>query len=298
MRHGGAHSARCGAFLSRPVRVVAVTAVLLLAPRPTAAQLVVGADATFASRYVWRGVSRVTDPVLQPSAYIALGSGSSFLTAGGWWNVELRRAGAHDHTVAGAGSRGVGETNVWLEYAARQAAFDWRVGLWHYRLEDSRSTGLPADFSTSELHASIATLHLPVLARLSGWFDVDRLRGGYYEIDAAYALGTHPLAEIVGSLFAGGRVGASHGLARAAAVEQPFYFRRDGIVYYELYAQIAVEPPLGSPRVVCTFTPRYEFARDPAARRESLDPAVRDRSRFFWVEISLSWRRRLAGKRP
>ena len=278
-------------------RIVSLTLTLLLVPRPTAAQLFVGADATYATRYVWRGLSRVSSPVLQPSAYLALGFGSSFLTGGAWWNVELERAAAYDHTLVGPGSRGAGETNLWLEYATRRSYFDGRVGFWHYRLDDPRSSaGLPARFSTTELYAAVSTLHLPVLVRLSGWFDADRLQGVYYEMDASYALGTHPLGEIVGSLFAGGRIGGSHGLSRAAdAAAKPFYFQRDGIAYYELYAQLAFEPPLRRLPVVCNITPRYEFARDPAARRDSLDPAVRDRSSFFWLEIALSWRTRLAG---
>jgi hypothetical protein len=273
---------------------VAVT--LLLAPAPAAAQLLVGADATLASQYVWRGVARVTNRVLQPSTYIALGFASSFLTAGAWWNVELERAAAGDHTLVGPGARGVGETDFWLEYASRESAFDWRVGLWHYRLHSSLpSAGLPARFSTTDFYAAVSSLHLPVLLRGSGWLDAHRLRGVYYEFDASYALGTDPEAEVVGSLFVGGRLAGSHGLARDPdAAARPFYFARDGLVFYELYAQLAIAPPLGAVPLVVTIAPRYTLAQDPVSRRDGL----RDRAGFFWLELAVSWRARLAGPRP
>ncbi|MGH7502235.1 MAG: hypothetical protein ACREL7_10815 [Longimicrobiales bacterium] len=264
--------------------------------KPVFAQLLPGADVTIATQSVWRGLTRVSDPVLQPSAYLALGIGTGFLSAGVWADYEFG-TGPGDYSLAGIGKADIGSVEAWVEYAARQSLFDWKAGYVRSRLRnDMRIHGVPPELATSELYLGVTSRRLPVVASLTAWQDVDELQGRYFLLDVAYPLPTNPLGEIAGSIFAGARAGLANGLERDSDhADRPYYFEESGLSHAELYLEWSFELPVSWLPLDLFLSPHYEFAIDEAAQRRSPDPLVARRKRFFWFELAASLRFELAG---
>src|SRR5438445_701926 len=86
-------------------------------PARAPAQLYAGLDAAFASRYVWRGVTRVDGAALQPEGYLGLQLADGYLSAGAWGSYELSRAGPSGLSDLGPGRTGFGEIDYWSQYA-------------------------------------------------------------------------------------------------------------------------------------------------------------------------------------
>jgi hypothetical protein len=278
---------------------MAAAAALGSLTQPASAQLVVGADVTVATRSVWRGLTRARGPVLQPSAYMALGLGTGFLTAGVWSDYEFGNTRPGDNSLAGVGRAGLGAVEGWVEYTGRQSVLDWRIGFVRSRLRnETRIHGVPPELATSELYLGVTSRRLPVLARLTAWQDVDEVDGRYFLADVAIPLPTHPLGEIVGSIFVGGRVGFVNGQERDAQnIDRPYYFEDSGFSHAEAYAEWSFEVPVTWLPLDLFLSAHHEFAIDDAARRGSPDPAVPLRSRFWWFELTTSLRLDVGGRR-
>src|SRR3989475_5133949 len=86
-------------------------------PTRAPAQLYAGLDAAFASRYVWRGVTRVDGAALQPEGYLGLPLDGGYLSAGAWGRYELSRAGPTALSDLGLGRTGFGEIHYLAQYA-------------------------------------------------------------------------------------------------------------------------------------------------------------------------------------
>jgi hypothetical protein len=271
-------------------RGVCACVLLGLFGQRTEAQVVLGADITFATRSVWRGLVRASDPVLQPSAYAALRVGSGFLTAGAWADYEFGNTEPGDHSFAGVGRSGFGAVEGWVEYAARHAVFDWRAGYVHSRFRnDERVAGIPADLETGEVYAGVRSRFLPVALALTAWQDIDALKGTYVEVDAAYPLPTNPLGTIVGSIFVGGRMGLSRGLDRDGDdASRPWYFDNSGLTHAELYAEWGFDVPFKWLPVDLFVSAHHEFAIDDATRRTGPALDSETRRRFWWFEVAAS----------
>jgi hypothetical protein len=271
------------------LRVILFVAVAMFASGSSArAQLVIGTDVTFATRSVWRGLTRVSDPVLQPSGYVALRVGSAFVTAGIWADYEFGNTEAGDHSLAGIGQAGFGAVEGWVEYAARQSIADWRVGYVHARFRnESRVGGIPAELSTGEIYAGLRSRHLPVIIAVTGWQDIDEVDGRYFELDVAYPLPTNPLGTVVGSIFVGGRAGFVHGQEqndeRSAS---PYYFDTGGFSHVDLYAEWGFDIPVSWLPLELFLSLHHEFAIDDATRRSGPAMTAAARDRFWWFEAA------------
>lgn len=256
------------------------------------AQLVLGSDVSFATRSVWRGLTRVSAPVFQPAAYIALRAGPGFVTAGAWGDYELGNTEPGDMSFAGIGESGFGAVEAWVEIAARLALWDWRVGYVHMRFRnDERVVGIPSDLETSEIYAIVGSRHLPVVLELGAWQDIDAVNGRYFELDVAYPLPTNPLGTIVGSIFVGGRLGLVNGQGRepiaADAPDDTYYFAENGFSHVDLYAEWSFDIPVTWLPLDLFLSLHHEFAIDEVARREYL-LSTESQSRFWWFEAAAS----------
>jgi hypothetical protein len=271
------------------LRVILFVAVAMVASRSSArAQLVIGTDVTFATRSVWRGLTRVSDPVLQPSGYVGLQVGSAFVTAGIWADYEFGNTEPGDHSLAGIGQTGFGAVEAWVEYAARQSIADWRIGYVHSRFRNEiRVGGIPAELSTGEIYAGLRSRHLPVIIALTGWQDIDEVDGRYFELDVAYPLPTNPLGTIVGSIFVGGRAGFANGQEKDdEQAASPYYFDTGGFSHVDLYAEWGFDIPVSWLPLDLFLSLHHEFAIDDATRRSGPAVTASARDRFWWFEAA------------
>lgn len=149
---------------------------------PLLSQLGVGADLTLPNRYVWRGVTRSQGWVVQPSGFLATGGVRDSLRAGVWMSLDLKGRRADQLSDRGPGKAGLTETNMWVHYQREQGSVSLAVGSIRYRFRDdgplARRNRL---WNTTELYASVQARGTRPAVRLDAWWDVDQVRGGYFE---------------------------------------------------------------------------------------------------------------------
>lgn len=166
-----------------------------------------GCDVTYASKYVWRGITRRTASVLQPDAFLGLRWPSGFLSVGGWVNIELERADPNDPTAVGLGQR-VSEGNVWgqLDLFTRLLAF--KVGYIRYEFDVAAAAPFNVNvFDTGEFFTNLR-LDLPwppqwvsgpgfaTALEVAAWYDTEDVDGLYFEPSVELQLPFFPLLSI------------------------------------------------------------------------------------------------------
>ena len=141
-------------------------------------QATFGVDAGVHSRYVWRGLTVTSDPVLQQDLWVSYGG----FTGGVWGNLEVVQPGVSALSLRGPDNRRFGEIDYWVGYGRSLAGFDLSVGGVYYAFPGA------SDGNTVELYADIAASFLPVKPKLAAYYDVDEVQGAYFEGSVGYAL--------------------------------------------------------------------------------------------------------------
>lgn len=253
------------------------------------AQLVIGADAAYSTRYVWRGVTRTSRPVLQPDVYLAFAHDDAFLTAGVWASFELVRADESDLSDSGRGERGLGELDYWVEYARRLRPIEFALGWTRYMYEgDAERGGRGSELNTSEIYGRLQLVTLPLKPKLAVWYDVEDVKGAYIETGLDVRVPLLPLRlGPLRSIHLSGLAGWSAG--QESNEDEPSegaYFADPGFTHLDLslWASFVVINGL-------SMAPAFHFQvnRDESTRRTSLEAADADRSTKLWFTLWVSW---------
>lgn len=238
------------------------------APPSAPPGVAVDASVATASRYVWRGLTVTSHPVVQPSASVAIPLGSGALSLAMFHNVEPSRYDAPADLSQAAGSKaGVTEMDLSVGWSGDLGPAALSVMASQFRFPNS--AGSTADDNTIELAASVSlgtTLGgRDVELTATATHDVGVIHGMYGEIAASLAQGPARLSAAVG---------ASRG--------QRGYFERDGITHAQLGFDIAL--PLGP----LTIVPGAQLVAsiDPATRWVS---ATRGRDAKCIAGLAVSW---------
>ncbi|MBI5523971.1 MAG: hypothetical protein HY910_15195 [Desulfarculus sp.] len=128
----------------------------------------VDAAAAYNSKYIWRGIMQVNDPVLQPSLNVNKG-GFTFNVWGSW-----------DLTNKNTRKNSFTEIDLTAEYAFSFGDFSFPVGVIHYLFPN---TPYPA---TTELYAGVSYTWL-VTPSIKVFKDIDESHGIYVLASLAYA---------------------------------------------------------------------------------------------------------------
>ncbi|WP_449245899.1 TorF family putative porin [Desulfarculus baarsii] len=146
-------------------------------------------DATFNSKYVWRGMLLVDDPVLQPSATVGVG------------NFSLNVWGDYEFTDVNGRQHEVDEIDITLNYTIPVGDFSIPVGAIVYTFPNGGN-------DTTELYVGVAYNWI-VTPSLTCYYDVDELAGSFYFRGALdYSL---DLPEVVSKVSWAAAIGASIG---------------------------------------------------------------------------------------
>ena len=129
------------------------------------------------SKYIWRGLNLVDDPVFQPSVSLSLGG----WTANLWANMELTDINLYPDQGPTAGE--FTEADYVLDYARTVRGFNLSAGFIHFRFPN---TGSPP---TTELYG---TLSLPVLLSpaVTVYRDIDQAGGTYAALSVGHDFGS------------------------------------------------------------------------------------------------------------
>jgi hypothetical protein len=265
-------------------------AVALLAcgalPNVAAAQIVAGADVTYANRYVWRGVTRASVPVFQPDLYLAYRHAVSFLTVGGWWSFETR-SGEDEISDTGPGVGGLGESDYWIELSTRAGPLDLAVGFTRYLFDDDVPGGRDSSWNTSELYATLWWETTALIPKVKLWYDIDAIEGAYVETSIDLRLPILPIAY----MYIGALAGWSAGQAvRESAPSQPAYFEKDGLTHVDISTWASFQVGRG-----LSLAPELhiQINEDAATKRTPADDSAGVK---VWFEIALSWAHDFGGR--
>ena len=168
------------------------------------APLFAGCDVTYASKYVWRGITRRNASVLQPDAFLGLRWPSGFLSVGGWVNIELERADPNDPTALGLGQR-VSEGNLWGQLDLFSRLFAFKVGYIRYEFDVAAAAPFNVNvFNTGEFFTGLRfdipwTPHwvggpgFATALEVAAWYDHEDVEGFYIEPSIELQLPLFPL---------------------------------------------------------------------------------------------------------
>ena len=267
------------------LRAALVVASAIVTAAPAAAQVTAGADLGLFSDYVWRGITLTNRFALQPDAYLTIPAGKASITLGGWANAEPGQYDGDDDIGQGAGASSFDLTE-----------FDWwgevgfpvgekttlTAGTIGYVFPND--VGATDDFNTVELYGK-AAFAVPLSPKLGVWYDVDKIKGAYFEGSLSHTIQPpdQKFSVVLGAL-AG--LSAGQGLNEDDE-EELSNFADDGFTHLDLSAAVPfIAGPLSiSPAVHLVIT------GDDATKRTS--PSDLDNDVKFWFGGTISWSKAL-----
>ncbi|NIM48715.1 MAG: hypothetical protein GTO22_05575 [Gemmatimonadales bacterium] len=272
---------------------------------PASGQIVVGGDLTASAKYIWRGLTLSSEPVLQPGGYAAVKLGDGYLTVEWWNNIELARADSTDLTDAGVQGRGHTEEDFSVVYSRRVKGLVFGAGWVRYRFfGDPGQGGRGSEANTGEVFGFLEWRPVALVApRLTVWYDYDRLKGAYAEGVLSLRIPLTSLG-VEASVYVDATWGLSMGQERNDAdPSQRFHFDKPGFTYWALAPSLVLDGATGLERMfgtrifssmALTFEPfRLQINGDGRTRRTSASPADANREltwRFWHVVLSISRR--------
>lgn len=236
--------------------------------------VVIGAQTTFSHAYVWRGVTFVDNAVVQPAVTVGVGS----FNLGAWANAETTAPDGIDHFgMLGAGESGLGEWDLWAEYAhsfaTQTVGIDVSVGGIHYRFPNPAGS----DSHTTEFYTGVALdlPAVPIKPALAVFYDVDAVDGAYVEGSLAYSSFISPFATLEFASLTG------------YSVSQNGNFGENGLTHADFSSGVALAA--GPVSIVPTL--HFQLCNAAATRVRSL--TALDSGTKVWFGVAVGWEQTL-----
>ncbi len=266
-----------------------VVASSLAAATPAAAQTV-GADLGLFSSYVWRGLSLTNKPVAEPDVYVTIPAGNASVTAGVWSNIDLGKYGDLDNDISESGALSAfnfAEFDPWLEisFPLGKATLTGGATAYLYPNDVGSATDvndfglLTSASNTVEIYGKLA-VDVPLSPKLSVYYDVDKIKGAYFEGSVAHTL---PVNETIGvALGALAGVSAGQGINDDPNSDESSNFDGDGFTHLDLSAGL----PLTAG--VFSITPALHLVIGGDDRVKVTSPTNTSDSKL-WGGVTISW---------
>jgi hypothetical protein len=261
---------------------------------PVQAQATLGADVGLFSSYVWRGITYTNKFVIQPDVYLTFPTGPASFTAGGWFNIE---PGKYDGTTdisesGGESSFDVAEFDWWGEFNYPYQKANFTLGATGYYFPND--AGFTKAANTYEIYGKVA-LSVPLSPKLAAWYDVDKIKGAYFEGSISHTIQPEgqKFSVVLGAL-AG--LNAGQGIPDDPNSDQSFNFVDNGFTHLDLSAAVPFTAgPLSiSPAV------HFVITGDEATKFTKFDPAtgtLNSKDVKVWGGATISWSKAL-GEAP
>jgi hypothetical protein len=215
----------------------ALVAGLVASAGPVSAQTV-GADLSLFSSYVWRGLSLTNKPVAQPDLYLTFPAGKASVTLGGWANLDL---GKYDDAADDFGESGgqsafnFAEFDPWAEVSfpvGEKATLTAGATAYIY----PNDAGLTSDFNTVEIYGK-AAFDVPLSPKLAVWYDVDKVKGAYFEGSISHTLPASEKVSVALGALAGFTAGQHADFDSSGDPQADFFnFADNGFTHLDLSA--------------------------------------------------------------
>ena len=224
-------------------------------------------DLTFNTKYVWRGILLVDDPVLQPSANFNYGG----FTFNVWGNFETTDVNDYGEPH-GSGKNKFTEIDLTAEYAFTLGDFSIPVGVIHYLFPN---TGVDA---TTELYAGVSYDWI-VSPSLTFYQDVDEAHGQYILAGLDFS---HDFPAFNKLVSAG--IGLSAGVAYASSDYNEFYFGVDEAAFSDWNIGLTLPVAIGK---YLTVTPAVTYTALIDSKLK--DTTENDSNTYFGVSFTVSF---------
>jgi hypothetical protein len=280
------------------VRLLWLASFSLLAS-PATAQVSVATSLSLATPYVFRGVTRANAASLQPEAFLALGIGHGFLTAGGWANFELGEPSPGNLSDLGGDRPGFSEVDYWVQYTGKVGALQGMFGAIRYTFPgDAPAAVRTSDDNTTELYAGFQLTSTYIVPRLTTYLDIEHIGGAYLEGILTVPLLAYPFGNPVvfyANALAGLNLGQDQNPDRP---DQGANFLHDGFTHVDLSLRATINLGKAVP-IAINLEPHWQFKVDEFTRRTSPEPGDAERRTQFWLAMSMSTHFTLIpGRRP
>lgn len=256
----------------------------LASATPATAQTTIGWDAALFSSYVWRGVTYTNKPVLQPDLWVTFPLGKASLTAGGWANIDIGKYDDPNNDISESGGSSAfnfAEFDWWGEIGVPVGVATLTAGVTGYHYPND--FGLTSAANTIEVYGK-AALDVPLSPKLSGYYDVDKIKGLYLEGSVSHGL---PVG--ANTLTLGALAGWTGGQEVSTDPNESANFATDGITHIDLSASLGFS--VGS----LTITPSVHgvFGQDLATKFTS---PTNQADFKVWGGVTISWSKAFGGE--
>jgi hypothetical protein len=247
---------------------------------PAAAQTV-GADLGLFSSYVWRGLSLTNKPVAQPDLYVTFPAGPASITFGGWANIDLGKYDDPDDDFSESGGESAfnfAEFDPWAEVsfpAGPKATLTAGATAYIY----PNDAGLTSDANTVEIYAK-AAFDVPLTPKLAVWYDVDKIKGAYFEGSISHTLPASEKVSVVLGALAG--FSAGQGVPDDPDSDESFNFSDNGFTHLDISAGVPFSA--GS----LSFTPALHLVINGDDFVKLTSPTT-DSDAKLWGGVTISW---------
>ena len=252
------------------------------------AQTEISADLGLYSSYVWRGLSLTNKPVAQPAVYVSFPVGNASLTLGGWSTIDLGKYDdlADDISQSGGSSAfnfAEFDPSVEISFPVGKATLT-AGGVAYLYPNDENAPGfglLTSDNNTVEIYGK-AAFDVPLSPQLSIYYDVDKIKGAYFEGSVSHSLAA---SEKV-SIDLGAAAGLNAGQGVSTDPDESFNFADDGFTHLDLSAGVPFSAGAFSiTPVLHLIVAGDDFTKVTSPTNES-DAKV-------WGGVTISWARTL-----
>lgn len=264
-----------------PTRRVRAALILLL-PISGAAQTTLGAGATGASHYVWRGITFTNASVLQPRLSLAHAGGAGTFSASAWGNVEPTTASSPNALRQGGSHVGLNEWDLTAQWG-RSFAFGTLSSGWVGYRFNALSSVISDVYNTDEVWASYRADSLPFSPSLAAYRDVGIVGGWYLEgsVSRSVSAGSRAVSLT-------GVAGWSAGQEQADAGDAFYNFNQSGLTHVDLGAATSFNV-LG-----LVITPSAHLQYSPSGQNTRVGgalPGNRDQWHKQWIAFDVGWSR-------
>lgn len=253
----------------------------LVCPLAVGAQSV-GANATVASAYVWRGVTLTNASVVQPKVSFSLSGQAGTLTAFAAGNVEPTSASAPNAIRQGGQHTGLNELDLVAQFTAPVGRTSLTAGWIAYRFSE-QSTSISDIYNTQEGYVGVRLDSAFATPSITAYLDVEKVHGVYLEGSASRSVKVGRVPTTLSVM-----AGWSQGQEQRGDADVFYNFARRGLTHVD------VGVATGLTFAGLTLTPSAHLQLSPTGQNTRVTGALdrhKDHASRVWVAFDIGWAR-------